>query len=442
MTIPPFSIEPDEEPGLPNVREPVHLTPTPTGTPTARITAIESVIAPSFGPNLLLVRIHTDVGIVGHGESFYCAGAMQSLIHDYMARRLLGADAMAIESHWRFLYERIANIGVRGAELRAISAIDLALWDILGQYANLPVYRLLGGPVRGRIPVYNSCANPTYGMSKKRSETGRKRGNWPGMGSIGQPGPIADSYNYFHNPVELAKELIGLGYRAMKIWPFDLPAIEYGPMDIRDKDLQQALDPLRRIRDAVGMEIDVMIDGHAHFQLPAALKIAEGLRELKPLWLEDILKLDNLDTLADFRRQSRMPISVSEMVLTAPDYLSVLEKRAADYVMIDPTWAGGISETVRIGRLAQACNLPVSMHDATGPLTLFAGLHSLVALPNGLYQETARAQIQTGYEGLIDEEVKIEDGAIALPERPGLGLTLEPSLFTDKMDTYRISKLS
>jgi L-alanine-DL-glutamate epimerase-like enolase superfamily enzyme len=407
-----------------------------------RITALETAIAPSFGPHLLLLRLHTDAGIVGHGESFFCAGAIGSLIHDYIAPRLLGGDAFAIESHWRFLYERLANVGVRGAELRAISAIDLALWDVLGQYSKLPVYRLLGGPVRDRILVYNSCANPAYSIHSGRSAGGQQYSGWPGMGSIGQPGPFADSYNYFHNPVELAQELIELGYRAMKVWPLDFPAIENGPMYISDADLQQAIAPLRKIREAVGMQIDVMIDGHGHFQLPAALRIADALRELRPLWLEDILKMDNLDTLDDFRRQSRMPISVSEMLLSAPDYLSALEKRAADYVMIDPTWVGGISETVRIGRLAQAYNIPASMHDATGPLTLYAGLHALAALPNGLFQETARAQIKAAYADLIDENVEIRDGSIALPRRPGLGVALNPDLFRPDAPGYRISRIA
>jgi L-alanine-DL-glutamate epimerase-like enolase superfamily enzyme len=441
MSITTFSIEADEDFGYANVPEPHHLSSMPMPDSAVRITAIETSIPPSYGTHLMMVRVHTDAGIIGHGESFVLGPAMASVIHDYFSHRLLGSDALAIESHWRFLYERMANIGVRGTELRALSAIDLALWDILGQVANLPIYRLLGGPVRDRITVYNSCANPAYSIHTHRGEVARKRGNWPGMGSVGQPGPLSDSYNYFHNPVELAQELIELGYRAMKVWPLDLPAIKYGPMYISDADLQQALAPWHKIREAVGMKIEIMIDGHAHFQLPAALRIADALRELRPLWLEDIVKLDNLDTLADFRWQSRMPISVSEMVLTAPDYLAALGKHAADYVMIDPTWAGGISETMRIGRLAQAYNVPVSMHDATGPLTLMAGLHTLAALPNGLFQETARAQIETAYKELIDEPVVIQDGHIALSPRPGLGVTLNPNLFQSDAPGYRISKL-
>ena len=109
-----------------------------------------------------------------------------------MARRLLGEDALAIESHWHFLYERAANFGVRGTELRALSALDVVLWDLLGQVCNQPIYRLLGGPVRDKILVYNSCGNPQYGLS-----TPGRRG-WPGFGALGEPGPLGDSWKLFH----------------------------------------------------------------------------------------------------------------------------------------------------------------------------------------------------------------------------------------------------
>lgn len=438
MPHPPFRTDADEIPGLPNIDQAVHLPPVPDPDSAVRITAIETAIPERMSPHLLVMRIHTDAGIVGCGETFMAAEAASSMIHGYMARRLIGADALAIESHWRFLYERMANVGARGTELRAISAIDLCLWDILGQVCKQPVYRLLGGPVRSRIPVYNSCGNPTYSVNP--AEGKKHKGTWPGMGSIGQPHPLADSYNYFHNPVELARELIELGYTGMKIWPFDLPAIMRGPSRISSRDIDTALNPLRKIREAVGMDIDVMIDGHGHFQLPAALRIADALRDLKPLWLEDVIKMDNLDTVADFRRQSGMPISTSEMLLCAPEYAAALEKRAADFVMIDPTWVGGISETVRIGRLAQAYNLPVTMHDATGPLTLFAGLHVNAALPNACYQETVRAQIAAGYADLIDATVTIEDGFIDLPRTPGIGAKFNDDLFAEDAPGYRITR--
>ncbi len=410
-----------------------YLPPTPLDDDSVVITAIETVQPRDLFPGLLLVRIHTEDGLIGHGETYYCAEAVQAMIHDWMARRMLGEDALAIESHWRFLYERAANFGVRGTELRAISALDVALWDILGQACNRPIYRLLGGPVRDKILVYNSCGNPKYGPSKEG------RLGWPGMGVVGDPGPLGDSWKLFNEPVALAQELVGLGYSGLKVWPFDGAAVQYGPSRIPHAEIEKAVQPLRDIRDKVGMDLDIFVDGHAHFQLPAALRIAEALREVQPLWLEDVLKMDNLDTLADFRRQSGMPISASEMLLTRADYNEALRKNAADYVMIDPTWVGGISETARIAHLAQTYNIPVSMHDCTGPLTLFAGLHVGAAIANCCYQETVRAQIQTVYHELIDTELKIANGYVDVPRGPGLGVRLNPDLFKKNRPGYRIS---
>src|SRR4051812_22389469 len=419
-------------PGIPPLPE-MYLPPTPVESDAVRITAIETSIPSDLFPGLVLMRIHTDAGIIGHGESCYAPAAVAAMVHDWMARRLLGQDALAIESHWRFFYERCANFGVRGTELRAISAIDLALWDILGQVCRKPIYRLLGGPVRSRIAVYNSCGNPTYGPNPNGEQV------WPGYGSAGEPGPLADSYNLFHHPIELIEDLLAEGINAIKVWPFDRAAHVHGGMRISLSDLEQAVAPLRRIRERFGDRVEFMVDGHGFFMLPAALRIADALRELRPLWLEDVLKTDNIDTLADFRRQSRMPISVSEMLLTRADFAKALTSQAADFVMIDPTWVGGISETARLAHLAQAWNVPATMHDCTGPLTLFAGLHVNAAVPGCCFQETVRAQIRTVYKFLIDTQPVIRDGHAELPQGPGLGTRLDPALFAPGRPGYRLS---
>ena len=421
---------------IPAIDDPLtapYLPASPVGT-TVLVTAIETAIPAEIMPGLLLVRIHTDAGIIGHGETYYAPEAVAALIHDWMARRLLGQDALAIESHWRFLYERCANFGARGAELRAISAIDLALWDIFGQVCRQPVYRLLGGPVRSRVPVYNSLGNPAYG----RNPEGRQ--GWPGYGTIGVPGPLQDSFKLFNAPEELVEELLEDGYTAFKTWLFDSVAHRQGGMRIGLQELEETLRPLVRIRERFGNRIEFMVDGHGFFMLPAALRIADGLRPPQPLWLEDILKMDNLDTLADFRRQSRMPISVSEMLLSRADYAQALNQKAADYVMIDPTWVGGISETVRLAHLAQAYNVPVTMHDCTGPLTLFSGLHVNAAVAGCCFQETVRAHIRTFYADLIDTNVVISGGEADLPQGPGLGTRLNPDLFRGDRADYRISR--
>jgi L-alanine-DL-glutamate epimerase-like enolase superfamily enzyme len=190
------------------------------------------------------------------------------------------------------------------------------------------------------------------------------------------------------------------------------------------------------------MRMEVMLDGHGFFTLPAALRIADAMREIRPLWMEDVIRPDCVDTIADFRDRAGVPIAVSEMLVSREEYRLVLQRRAADYVMIDPTWVGGISETRRAAELAQAFNVPALMHDCTGPLTLFSGLHIAAACTNVTYQETVRAHIRTLYPLLIDELPVIRAGQIALPERPGLSVRWLSELFTQNHPGYRISRLA
>ena len=409
-----------------------------------RITAVETLIPDDLMPGLMLLRLHTDAGqvggeqVIGHGETYYVPHAVASAIHDWMARRLLGADAAAIESHWRFLYERVTAFGGRGAELRAISAIDLALWDILGQLCGQPVWRLLGGPVRDRVPVYNSCGGPTYGRRPKGDPNAQ---GWPGHGDLGKPGPLQDNYNSVHAAADLAEELLAEGYRGMKVWALDRIYQQGGGHRVGWDDLAAALRPLHEIRERVGDKIELMLDGHGFFSLPAALRVAQAMQPIRPLWMEDVIRPDSIGAISDFRHRAGVPIAVSEMLMTREDYRGILEQRGADYVMIDPTWVGGISETRRAAELAQIYNIPALMHDCTGPLTFIAGLHVAAAVPNVTYQESVRAHIRTLYPHLLDENVAIADGHAELPERPGLGFRLQSELFDADHPGYRITRL-
>lgn len=404
-----------------------------------RITAIETAIPSRIMPNLLLVRIHTDDGRVGCGETYYTPQAVAALIHDWMAERLLGADALAVEAHWRFLYERCTPFGHPGAELRALSAVDVALWDLLGQVCDQPVYRLLGGPVRDRIPVYNTSGGPSYGASSGGTGAPRHPG-WPGYGDIGQAGPLQDNWASHHAAGDLAEELVAEGIPAMKLWPFDGAAHRHGGLHISWAEIEAAMKPLREIRERVGMRIEIAIEGHAFFHLPAALRIAEALKEIRPLWLEDVLRVDHIGTLADFRRQCGLPIAASEMLLGRKEYLQLLQAGGCDYCMVDPTWNGGISETRRVIELAQAFNVPSTIHDCTGPLTLFAGLHLAAASANVVFQESVRAHIRSFYSQLVDTLPVIREGKADLPQGAGLGTRLRDELFQPGQNDHRISR--
>ena len=401
-----------------------------------RITAIETVIPEDIMPGLLLLRLHTDAGLVGHGETYYAPHAVAAMLHDWMARRLLGTDPLSIESHWRFLYERASAFGGRGTELRALSALDLALWDLLGQSCGVPVWQLLGGKARERVRLYNSSGGPSYG---RRPGTPDAQG-WPGHGDPGKPGPLEDNWASHYAAADLAEELLAEGITAMKFWTFDRAYHEHGPHFLPWSAVKDCIRPMEQVRERVGDRMEILLDGHGFFQLPAALRIAEAMRDLRPLWLEDVLRIDSVDTLADFRSKAGLPLAVSEMLPTREEYRLVLERRAADYIMIDPTWIGGISETRRIAEMAQAYNLPATMHDCTGPLTLFAGLHVATAVPNVVFQESVRAHIRTFYSQLIEMPVSIEQGYALPPEQPGLGTRLLPSLFSKTHPGYRISQ--
>lgn len=406
-----------------------------------RITALETAIPHDIMPGLMLLRVHTDQpssaggdSVIGHGETYYIPTAAAAVIHDFMAPRLLGADAGAIESHWRFLYERCCAFGGVGAELRALSAIDLALWDIAGQMTGQPVWRLLGGPVRESIPVYNSCGGPFYGRTNRRTPSAS---GWPGHGDPGQPGPLEDNWASMNTPEELAEELIALGYRGMKLWSFDAVYRRQGGDYLSWTDIDEGLAPFRRIRDRVGDRIELMLDGHGFFSLAAARRIAGAMKEIRPLWMEDILRPDSIETMAAFRESIDVPIAVSEMLVTQDQYRRVLQSRAADFVMIDPTWVGGISASRRIAELAQLHNVPTLMHDCTGPLTLLAGLQIAASNTGVAMQETVRAHIATLYPMLIDQNVVIDQGQIAPPHRPGLGARWLPELFDPSHPGYR-----
>jgi L-alanine-DL-glutamate epimerase-like enolase superfamily enzyme len=317
-----------------------------------------------------------------------------------------------------------------------LSAIDLALWDILGQLTRQPVWRLLGGPVRDAVPVYNSCGGPFYG--RRRLDVPAASG-WPGHGDPGQAGPLEDNWMSIHAPGDLAEELLEAGYRAMKLWSFDAIYRESGGLRIHAEDTQRGVAPFHAIRERVGNAMDVMLDGHGFFALPAALQIARAMCEVKPLWMEDVIRPDSIDTIIQFRQEAGVPIAVSEMLVTRDDYRKVLEGRGSDFVMIDPTWVGGISESRRIAELAQLYNIPVLMHDCTGPLTLLAGLNIASAVPGVTYQETVRAHIATIYPKLIDETIQVQQGCIALSERAGIGAGWLPEIFDSKENGYRIS---
>ncbi|MGH2819808.1 MAG: mandelate racemase/muconate lactonizing enzyme family protein, partial [Actinomycetota bacterium] len=205
-----------------------------------KIVAIETLRLEEF-PNLLFVRIRTDEGLVGLGETFFGARAVEAYVHESAAPYLLGCDPLEIDRHARVLQGYLGYAGT-GVEARGRSAIDIALWDLLGRATSQPLYQLLGGRSRERIRVYNTCAGYRYVRSRPEQSVD----NW-GLPSSEPEGPYEDLDAFLHRADELAHSLLEQGITGMKIWPFDPYAEETGGQYISNADLDRALEPFRKI---------------------------------------------------------------------------------------------------------------------------------------------------------------------------------------------------
>jgi galactonate dehydratase len=388
-----------------------------------KVSAVETLRLGEF-PNLLWVRVHTDEGVTGLGETFFGAEAVEAYIHESVAPYLLGQDPLHIDKHARALTPYV-GYAAGGVEGRGNSAIDIALWDLFGRWVGQPIYQLLGGPSRERIRIYNTCAGYRYVRARPKQEVG----NWglPEMAEEAE-GPYEDLDAFLNRAGELALSLREQGITGMKIWPFDPYAEASGGHDISAADLDRALEPFRQIRAAVGLEMDIMVELHGLWNLPTARRIARALEEFQPYWFEDPLRADNLDALATFAAGTHVPVTLSETIATRWGFREAFERGAVGIAMLDVSWCGGISEAKKIATMAEAHQLPVAPHDCTGPIVLVASTHLSINAPNALIQETVRAYYSGWYRELVTTLPDIRDGTIAAPPGPGLGTELRPDL--------------
>jgi L-alanine-DL-glutamate epimerase-like enolase superfamily enzyme len=242
-------------------------------------------------------------------------------------------------------------------------------------------------------------------------------------------GPYEDLDAFLHRADELALSLREQGITGMKIWPFDPYAEASNGQDISAADLDRALEPFRKIRAAVGPDMDIMVEFHSLWNLPTARRIARALEAFEPFWFEDPLKADNLDALAAFAASTHVPVTVSETLSTRWSFREVFERGAAGVAMLDLSWCGGISEAKKIATMAESYQLPVAPHDCTGPVVLIASTHLALNVPNAFLQETVRAYYTGWYTELVTALPDIANGTIAPPPGPGLGTTLRPELW-------------
>ena len=395
-----------------------------------RIQALETVTTAEF-ENILWLKVHTDEGIVGLGETFFMPRAVEAYVHETLAPKLIGRDPLAID---RIAKDVVGYLGFRssGIEMRGNSALDIALWDILGKVTGQPVAQLLGGFSRPSIRTYNTCAGPIY----MRSNKGQSLENY-GIGQISER--YDDLNGFLERADDLAEDLLAEGITAMKIWPFDAAAAKTDGVYIGPDDLKKALAPFEKIRKRVGDRMDIMVEFHSMWQLLPAMQIARALAPYDPYWLEDPIKMDSLGSLKRYAEASAAPICASETLATRWAFRDLLETGVAGVVMLDLSWCGGISEAKKIATMAETWHLPVAPHDCTGPVVLAASTHLSLNAPNALVQESVRAYYRTWYRDLVTAVPPVANGLITVPPGPGLGLELAPDL--DKRFTV-ISRIS
>jgi galactonate dehydratase len=386
-----------------------------------KITAIETLRVAEFG-NVLWVRVHTDAGVVGLGETFYGAGAVEAHLHETLAGRLLGRNPLHIEALHRDMTNLPMAQSSTGAESRATSAVDIALWDLFGKVCGQPVHQMLGGLCRDKQRIYNTCAGTRY----VRSGDIKPVSNWS-LGTDG--GPFEDLDSFMNRADALAENLLESGITAMKIWPFDPAAIENHGMFISAEQMKAAVAPFEKIRRAVGDRMEIMVEFHSLWNLPMAKQIARELEGYRPTWYEDPIRMNSPGALAEYARSTDVWVCASETLGSRFPYKEMLDRDAAHVVMVDLCWTGGLTEGRKIAALADTYHRPFAPHDCIGPVGFVAAIHASFSQPNTLIQESVRAFYRGWYLELVTEMPRIEGGYVYPMEAPGLGIDLLPAFF-------------
>ena len=394
-----------------------------------KITTVESFVHADF-PNIIYIKIGTDAGVYGIGESYYFGRTVATFVEEFVAPTLIGLDPANIESISRKLTTYIGALS-SGVEMRAKSAVDIALWDIKGKVEKKPIYQLLGGQSK-QLTIYNTCAGRGY-MRKSDQDSSA----W---GISDKNDQYEDLQAFLTDAGALAKELLAEGIGGMKIWPFDIYAEKNYGADISDEDLKKGLIPLQKVRDAVGEKISLMLELHALWSPKAAKKIFEATKDLNLTWIEDPIYPDLLDDYAILRGNGYAQIAHGETVSSMTRVNSLLDNDYIDVLTLDLGWCGGFTAGIKFSEAAKKYGKSIAPHDCSGPLGLIAGTHLSTAYENALVQETSRASLRTWYPMVATTLPTISNGKIALGEGFGLGTDLTSAFTSSSNSANLVSK--
>jgi galactonate dehydratase len=349
-----------------------------------QITELETILA----ANWIYVKVHTDVGIVGIGEAGLTGRAktVEAAIKE-LTRYLKGKDPLDIELHWQAMYR---NTFFRGGPvlMGAISAIDIALWDIAGKYWGAPIHRLLGGRCRSRVRVYVHL------------------GDYPIEGLV-----------------DRAVVAVKDGYTAIRWAPFT-PGFERMRFS---RVIDTAVSQVKAVREAVGQDVDICLDAHGRLSPFEAIAMAKELEPYRVFFFEDPILPENIDAMADVARHTSIPIATGERLYTIYDFECLLNRNAARMVRPDLSLAGGISQCRKIAAIAEAHYAGVIPHCPLSAVSLAACIQLDAAIHNFTLQEYIRSDTPPRSE-VLTEPLKVEKGYLLVPDKPGLGIE-----FNDKL---------
>ena len=355
--------------------------------------------------NWFFVQLHTDAGMSGIGEASQSGNdALVLSALSLMGERLVGCDPTQPEVLWERMVRSggifSGNAGRVGAT--AISAIDQALWDIAGKALGVPVWRLLGGKRRDRVCLY---ANLNRG-TRDRSPQG-----------------FADA----------AARAVDAGFSAVKATPFD--EVHWRGMDRPgvESDASKGVERLEFTRRAIGDQVELLVDCHQRFDLPLAMKVAHKTLPLNLYWFEEPVPDGHVEALRHITLHSGHTTAGGESLFGREQFWDYIEKDAVHVLMPDVKHAGGITECRRIAALAETKQIPIAPHSPAGPVSTMAGVHVAATVSNFTLLEYAFGEVPWR-EDLICPAERIEDGYIAVPDAPGLGIELNEAV----LEAHRI----
>jgi L-alanine-DL-glutamate epimerase-like enolase superfamily enzyme len=356
-----------------------------------KITHVGAVVLTPFP--WVLVKVKTDDGLIGIGEAYHGAGVHQIVVDERLTRVLIGQDPRNVDKLFRDMMRSMSASGFyQGAVMSAISGIEMALWDITGQAFGVPIWQLLGGKFRDSIRLYNDC----------------------------HAGDVDTPESWVEKAVEVEKR----GFDAIKFdidpRPSQRDAYNRG---ISNNDISFFVERVTAIRKALDPNTDLAIDAHWRYSPSDILKVAYAFEDLNLLWLEDPIPPENVDAMAKVTAATRTPICTGENFYTRHGFRDLIQAQGADIVSPDLAKAGGLLEGRRIADLADLYYIPISPHNICGPIGTMAACHVCAAVPNFQVLEFHHLDNEI-WNSLTVEQGLIQNGHIAVPTNPGLGVSV------------------